>query len=188
MSESSRGDATNYKTNRCPNCGSAEAWHGVIVEPDEAERFACDDCGTSMAINPAPMPAAPKLRRRFSFSFEISDGTLEVDWCGAAVLSFKPGWFLTLGTLTRTVNIISGREEERLQQQWTNVGLDVGRREADRVWEAIKSGKAHHINLHTIAPGRVEGSCSCGEWHPVAAPDAETMWEAARAHREAVAW
>jgi hypothetical protein len=68
-----------------------------------------------------------KAPRPFGFSVEISDGTLWIDWCGAAVLSFRPRWFLTIGSL----NITSGREEDRLQQMWTKVGLEVGRREAE---------------------------------------------------------
>lgn len=68
-----------------------------------------------------------KTRRPFGFSVEISDRTLWVDWCGAAVLSFRPGWFLTIGTF----NVISSQEEERLEQMWVGVGREVGRREAE---------------------------------------------------------
>jgi ribosomal protein S27AE len=28
----------------CPHCGS-DAYHGVITEPDEFQRWACDECG-----------------------------------------------------------------------------------------------------------------------------------------------
>ena len=34
----------------CPVCRSTEAWHGVITEPDEVERHACDDCGTVRTV------------------------------------------------------------------------------------------------------------------------------------------
>lgn len=30
---------------RCPSCGAVEAWHGVVTEPDESPRSACDECG-----------------------------------------------------------------------------------------------------------------------------------------------
>lgn len=72
-------------------------------------------------------PPPAKVRRPFGFSVEVSDGTLWVDVLGDAVLSFKPGWFLTIGSL----NITSGREEDRLEKMWVSVGREVGRREAE---------------------------------------------------------
>lgn len=113
----------------CPKCGSDEAWHPVVTEPGENERSACDECGMwlSLKVTHPAAPKAPKARRPFGFSVEVSDGTLWVDWRGGAVLSFRPGWFLTVGTL----NVISGREEDRLQEMWTKDGLEVGRRQAE---------------------------------------------------------
>lgn len=31
--------------NTCPSCRRSGSWHGVITEPGERERFACDECG-----------------------------------------------------------------------------------------------------------------------------------------------
>lgn len=39
------GDHQQNPEPHCPQCGNAEAWHGVITEPDEAPRSACDECG-----------------------------------------------------------------------------------------------------------------------------------------------
>lgn len=42
----------------CPTCKSTEAWHGVITEPGEPERWACDECGTSLSVSVRePKPA-----------------------------------------------------------------------------------------------------------------------------------
>jgi hypothetical protein len=109
----------------CPKCKSAEAWHGVITEPGEAERYACDACGMNLAIQ-VSQPEPPKPRR-FGFTVEVFDGELFIETAaGDTVLSVKPGWYLQIGSIT----INGPREADRLERMWTDVGREVGRREA----------------------------------------------------------
>ena len=74
----------------------------------------------------ATQPKAPE-RRRFGFTVEVFDGELFIETAGGdTVLSFKPGWYLQIGRIT----INGPREADRLERMWTDVGREVGRREA----------------------------------------------------------
>lgn len=115
----------------CPKCKSVEAWHGVIVEPGERERFACDECGFWMAVQ-VTKPKPPKTKdRRFEFSATIENGHLFVEFNDSTLLTFRPGKFLELGTLAITsMREIADREDAEFYR-----GLDAGRKNAERETE-----------------------------------------------------
>lgn len=69
-----------------------------------------------------------RRRRPWGFSIEVRGGALFVDWRDYSIVSFRPGWFLTVGRL----NIISNREEDRLEQMWTETGREGERLRAER--------------------------------------------------------
>lgn len=80
----------------CPACKSTEAWHPCLTE-DDSTKFACDECGVTMAVKPAPKPKPAKVKRPFNFTFEIDKGRLFIDWRDDALLAFKPGRYLAIG-------------------------------------------------------------------------------------------
>ncbi|MEU0312500.1 hypothetical protein [Nocardioides sp. NPDC006273] len=114
----------------CPKCKSTDAWHGVIVEPGEDERYACDECGHWMAITitRTKQPEPPKAKRPFGFTFEIDKGRLFIDWRGEHLLAFRPGRYLSIGD---NWELLSSAEAEWREEQATDVGREVGRREAE---------------------------------------------------------
>lgn len=72
-----------------------------------------------------------KGKRPFGFAIEIAhDRALFVDWRGDSVLALKVGhgWFVSTNHFT--INSIA--EETRLEEMWTNTGMEVGRRQAEK--------------------------------------------------------
>ena len=75
-------------------------------------------------------PEAPK-RRRFGLTVEVVDDELFIETAaGDTVLAFRPGWYLQIGRIT----INAPREADRIERMWSDVGREVGRREAENTF------------------------------------------------------
>lgn len=111
----------------CPACESTEAWHPCVTE-DDSTKFACDECGASMAIKPAPKPKPAKVKRPFSFTFEIDKGRLFIDWRDSPLLAFMPGRYLALG---HNWELLSAAEAEEREEMAVEAGRDAGRRQTE---------------------------------------------------------
>lgn len=116
----------------CPKCKSVEAWHGVIVEPGEADRYACDECGMWMTVK-VTQPKPPKAKRSFKFSLDIDNGALFIDIGERAIVAFKPGRFLAIGD---NWELLSSAEAERRDEMATDIGKILGREDAKKDAEA----------------------------------------------------
>lgn len=133
---SPRGETANNNTTTpllgetCPKCGNEEAWHGVITEPGERERFACDECGMWLALTVKKVepPKPAKAKRPFSFTFEIDKGRLFIDWRGEHLLAFCPGRYLSIGN---NWELLSSTEAEERYEQGVEAGREAGRRQAE---------------------------------------------------------
>lgn len=112
----------------CPKCGNEEAWHGVITEPGERERFACDECGMWLAVtvNKVEPPKPAKAKRPFGLSISIENGQFFLDVGGEPIVSCRPGWYLQIGNIT----IHGNREAERVEELWAD-GYRVGKSDAE---------------------------------------------------------
>lgn len=64
----------------CPVCGSAEGWHGVITEPGEAERHACDECGTIRLVR-IVKPESDEAGDNTATSPEVAPPIPCPSWC-----------------------------------------------------------------------------------------------------------
>lgn len=133
-------NSINLLGGACPKCKSVDAWHGVITEPDEGERFACDECGMWMAVK-VTQPKPPRAKRSFKFSIDIDNGALFVDIADRAILAFKPGRYLALGD---NWELLSSAEAEEREERFTKVGKMIGREEAEgkadaRVQQALEA-------------------------------------------------
>lgn len=110
----------------CFVCKSVEAWHPCVTE-DGSTMYACDECGVSQSIKPAPKPKPAK--RPFSFTFEIDKGRLFVDWRDSCILAFKPGRYLAIGG---NWELLSAAAAEEREEQATMVGRMVEQRLAEK--------------------------------------------------------
>lgn len=112
----------------CPACKSTEAWRPCDSE-DDSTKYACDACGASMAIKPAPKPKAPRRAKRpFGFTFEIDKGRLFIDWRDEHLLAFCPGRYLSIG---RNWELMSSTEAEERYEMAVEAGREAGRRKAE---------------------------------------------------------
>lgn len=107
----------------CPACESTEAWHPCVTE-DDSTKFACDECGASAIIKAAAKPKPAKVKRPFSFTFEIDKGRLFIDWRDDALLAFKPGRYLAIGGW----ELLSGAEAEEREERAIYTGREIAGR------------------------------------------------------------
>lgn len=75
----------------CPACGDPDAWHGVITEPGEPSRWACDECGHSQSTEPtsAEILSAWEITSRPSYQGRPEDLTGRQLAAFIEALSFK---------------------------------------------------------------------------------------------------
>lgn len=115
----------------CLACKSTEAWHPCITE-DDSTKFACDECGASMAIRPAPKPKPAKAkRRRFEFVVEFERGILYVDINDFPLIAFERGKGLEFGRLAITTTSAIADSEDREFHRGFAGGQEAARRKAE---------------------------------------------------------
>lgn len=111
----------------CPKCQTDEAWHPCTTE-DGSTRYACDRCGWSLAVRLPEPPKPTKIKRPLKLEISIEHGSLVVETGRGHVLSFCPGRYLAIGD---SWELVSAAESDDREQQASEVGREVGRRNAE---------------------------------------------------------
>ncbi|GGR60929.1 hypothetical protein J2S40_004502 [Nocardioides luteus] len=143
----------------CPACGSAEAWHGVITEPGEGDRHACDACGTvrtvrilesepveAVHLHLSPRPVAESVEGAWPSvpcpSWCTNDHAEDVDWTVT-----DPGdVFEHLGAeLARLPLAGETRVSVRASHAFTRAGAEHGRTVAVECGRDLTIEEARHF-------------------------------------------